>query len=716
MHPFLASDFHIHWSTLTPNHLETDISRALEDAQSAIDMVSALADSDTALSYESTIKALDEGLEPLNRAWGLVSHLDSVNNSPELREAHNKMLPKVTDFFSSIPLNEPLWKTLKAFGESDAVQSLSPSKQRYVEETLADFREQGADLPPEQKKRAAELQSRLAELTQKYSENCLDATNAWELITTDESELSGLPKSALDAAKQSAASKGHKDAWRFTLQAPSLIPVLTYADNEGLRKEVWQAYAAIGREAPHDNRELVREILKLRHEFAQLMGKQNFADHTTERRMAKTGDSALKFGENIFAKVSAQFDQEVEALRNYKATSLGEALPPNPAPLLEPWESSYWAEKQRKANYDFDEEVLRPYFPIDRVINGMFDIATTIFGLKIVERDARCEMRDTNPASPIPHTESRISDHASLDTVETWHPEVKFYDLFDAESGEQLGSFYADWHPRESKRGGAWMNYLITGNRDTSNGARTPHLGLICGNLTPAIGDQPALLTHREVETIFHEFGHLLHHLCGEVEVKSLNGVNVPWDFVELPSQIMENWCWERESLDIFARHFETGEAIPQELFDKMLAARNYMKASFNIRQLSFGKLDLELHINWVNSDETDLDAFIKETLKGYSPEFKTEPKSNVFNFSHLFSSPTGYAAGYYSYKWAEVLDADAFTRFQKEGILNPTTGRSFRDTILAKGNSEDPEKLFEDFMGRAPDPDALLRRDGLLG
>ena len=716
--PFLQKDFHVRWSTLTADHIEADISKALIDAQAAVDNVAARStDAAETLTYANTIAALDDGLETLNHAWGLVSHLDSVNNSPELRDAHNAILPKVTEFFSSIPLNEPLWKTLKAFGQSTATEQLSATKQRYIHETLADFREQGADLPPEKKARAAEVQKRLAEITQQYSEHSLDATNAWDKIITDEAELAGLPASAIAAAKQNAAEKGHDSAWRFTLQAPSLIPVLTYANSDSLRQELWQAYAAIGRGKKYNNQELVREILDLRYEFAQLVGQANFADHVTARRMAASGDAALKFGEAIFDKVQAQFVDEVNALRQFKADSTDQ-----PRDLLEPWEVGYWAEKQRQANYDFDEEALRPYFPIDRVISGMFDIAQQIFGLRIEEREAQFISGGTTSAEPqaepsYQHSslKSQVSSSQLSPLPEVWHEEVKFYDLFDAETGEQLGSFYADWHPREPKRGGAWMNYLLTGNRDASIGPRTPHLGLICGNLTPSVGDQPALLNHREVETIFHEFGHLLHHLCGEVEVKGLNGVNVPWDFVELPSQILENWCWDRESLDLFARHHETGEPIPQDLFDKMLAARNYMKASGNARQLSFGKMDLELHINWPQSNKKDLDTFIKKQLAGYSAEYKTEPKSNVFNFSHLFSSPTGYAAGYYSYKWAEVLDADAFTRFQKEGILNAATGRAFRNEILAKGNSEDPAQLFKNFMGRAPDPEALLKRDGLI-
>lgn len=713
-HPFLNEDFYIKWSTLTAEHVEADIGKALDDAKAAVDAVSNQA---KPLNYHNTIAALDDGLESLNRAWGLVNHLDAVCNSPELRKSYNAMLPRVTEFYSSIPLNEALWQKIKAFGESDTVGELSPAKQRYVAETMADFREQGADLPPAEKKRAAELQNELAKLTQKYSENCLDATNAWEKIVQDESLLAGLPESAVSAAKQNAESKGHENAWRFTLQAPSYIAVMTYADSDALREEVWKAYAEIGRSENFDNRKLVPRILELRHELAQLLGEKNFADHVTRRRMAKSGHNALQFTDELFSKVKAQFDQEAEALRTFKANNQQPAT--NIPELLEPWEAGYCAEKQRKAIYDFDEEALRPYFPIDRVISGMFELAEAIFGLKLEELPtSNIQQRTSNEkvVSTLDVQRSKLNVQSSEpEAPQVWHEEVKFYKLFDADTKELLGAFYADWHPRESKRGGAWMNYFITGNRDPEVGGRTPHLGLICGNLTPSVGGKPALLTHHEVETIFHEFGHLLHHLCGEVEVKGLNGVNVPWDFVELPSQIMENWCWERESLNRFALHFETGEPIPNELFAKMLAARNYRKASFNMSQLGHGKMDLELHINWPETEKEDLKAFIDESLEGYRSDFKTKPESNVYNFNHLFSNPTGYAAGYYSYKWAEVLDADAFTRFQEEGIMNPDTGRDFRKKILSKGNSEDPAKLYRDFMGRAPDPDALLRRDGLM-
>jgi oligopeptidase A len=673
-HPFLAEDFHINWSTLTPDHISADVTKAIETGKANIAKVKSVAPDEA--TFENTFGALENATDDLDRSWGRVNHLDSVANSDELREALNQMLPIVSEFSSSISLDGDLWKVLKSFAESDDTSKLTPIQQRFVQETCDDFKGAGAELAPDAKKRMFEINSELAQETQKFGENVLDSTNAWEIYVTDESELAGLPDSAKATAAEDAKSKDKEGQWRFTQQFPSMYPIMQYAESDALRKKIWDGGGTIGHGGDHDNSDLTWNIIKLRQEKATLLGFANFADQVLERRMAKNGKGALDFTTDLHAKIADRFREETAELQNYKAQKTGKESGP-----LEPWDVAFWSEKRRKELYAFDDEALRPYFPVDQVMDGLFSLTSKLFGIKITTSEA-----------------------------ETWHPEVKFYEIHDTASGDHFGSFYADWHPRESKRGGAWMNYLETGLPNP----RTPHLGLICGNMSKPTGDKPALLTHREVETVFHEFGHLLHHLLSDVSIKSLAGVNVPWDFVELPSQIMENFCWDRESLDLFAKHHETGETIPAELFDKMVAARNYLSASTFMRQLALGKIDLELHLNFDKYQGRNLDEVDREILADYKAKLATNGPSMIRRFSHLFSSPVGYAAGYYSYKWAEVLDADAFTRFRKEGILNSETGMAFRTEILAKGNSRPVDESYRQFMGRNPDQAALLERSGL--
>jgi len=726
--PFLDSVFEVRWQACRPELVEPAITETLAGARAAIEEIAS--QPLDGLTFESTFLALEKATERLGTAWGLVTHWQSVADSPALREAHNAMLPQVSAFYSSIPLNAELWRRLEAFSRRsqtffsgtgslatsalvsaarvDSVgEGSSPStamrehaqvaqgiERRLMEETLSDFRQAGADLPADKRERLAALQSELAQVTQKYSENVLDATNAWELIVEDESRLAGLPEHAKEAARQSAeraatgasARAGRSTGWRFTLHQPSQEPVMVYAEDESLRRELWEAAVAVGTREPHDNASLVRQILTLRAEKAALLGKPHFAEVVLERRMAQSGARALAFVEDLAARAAAAFARDTDELEKFKAAKTG-----GPVARLAPWDLAFWAEKLRQEKHAFDEEALRPYFALGSVVAGLFELVRRVFGVVVKER--------------------------ASERVDVWHPEVRFYDLFDEESGDQLGSFYSDWHPRDSKRGGAWMNYLRTGERPSSRsgGARTPHLGLICGNLTPPVGERPSLLTHREVETVFHEFGHLLHHLLGEVAVKSLNGVNVAWDFVELPSQIMENWCWEREALDLFARHYETGEPIPAKLFEAMSAARNFRSATFLMRQVSLAKLDLLLHTDSVRYlAAPDIEAAIRADIAAHLVPTEPPAPTVLTRFSHIFSDPVGYAAGYYSYQWAAVLDADAFTRFKREGLFNRETGREFRQKILARGNAAPPMDLYRDFMGREPDLQAHLARSGL--
>jgi len=683
INPFVAPDFEIRWSQHTSELIAPAIEGALVRAQAAIDAI--VARDMGALTYENTFLALENATDELTRAWGKVTHLQSVADSPAVREAHNALLPAVSSFYARIPLNAALWARLKAFSVTQAAAALTGIHRRFLDETVADFQQAGADLPDDKRTRLEALQSELAQLTQRYSENVLDATNVWQLIVEDESRLRGLPAHAVAAAKRNAESKGlgtpDKPVWRLTLQYTSMEPVMLYAEDESLRREVWAASVDIGSKTPHDNEELVKKILTLRQEKATLLGRDNFADLVLARRMAGSGKRALAFVEDFQTRAQSAFVRECRELEEFKAKKTGQA-----AGALKAWEVGYWSEKLRQELYAFDDEVLRPYLPMDRVIAGLWDLAGRVFGLRITER--------------------------AEGSAEVWHPEVKFYELHDA-NGRHLGSFYADWHPRESKRGGAWMGYLVTGGPQP-DGSRAPHLGYICGNMTPPSDGKPALLTHREVETIFHEFGHLLHHLLGEVEIKSLNGVNVAWDFVELPSQIMENWCWERESLDLFARHHESGATIPEDIFKKMTAARNFRSACATMRQVQFAKMDLGLHMHAADFADGDLETKTRALIADCMIPTEPQARTIVKRFNHLFSDPVGYAAGYYSYKWAEVLDADAFTRFKREGIFNAKVGAEFVAHILSRGNSEAPDVLYRRFMGRDPEVTALLERAGL--
>jgi oligopeptidase A len=678
--PFLDPDFHIRWSRLSSDAVVPAMEEALVLAEASIAVIANQPAS--AATYESTFLALDRATELVTLPWGKVTHLQSVMDSPALREAHNAVLPKVTAFLAAVPLNPKLWSVLRQFSTSAAGARVSGIRRRHMQETEKDFIQAGAELPAAEKARLEALQSELAQVAQKYSENVLDATNTWQLVVTDDARLAGLPAHAKAAARRSAEGKGLA-GWRFTLHQPSFEPFMTFVQDVSLREEMWTASAFVGSRAPHDNTALVSRILALRAEKAAILGRAHFADLVLERRMAKSGAKALAFIENLERRAHPAFLAECRELEQFRAQQTG-----SPAVPLAPWDLAFWSEKLRQVKYSFDAELLRPYFPMDRVVAGMFELVGRVFGLRVVARPEG--------------------------SMETWHPEVRCYDLL-ASDGRLLGSFYTDWHPRESKRGGAWMNYVLTGEPQPS-GPRSPHLGMICGNMTPPADGRPAFLTHREVETIFHEFGHLLHHLLGEVEIKALNGINVTWDFVELPSQIMENWCWERESLDLFARHHETGHPIPEELYQRMIAARRFRSAFATMRQVAFAKMDLILHLRTREFiDVPDIEHVIRNEIAGCLPATEPPAPTIVKRFNHIFADAVGYAAGYYSYKWAEVLDADAFTRFRREGLFNRDVGRQFVDTILSRGNSADPAELFRAFMGRDPDLTALLERSGLV-
>ena len=668
--PLLDLTFPVPFDAIREEHIEPAVRTRLSQAHAA---VAAIAENSGPFSYESTLGALERASEPLEVVMSLVEHLESVSTTPALREAYNAVLPEVSAFGSSIPLNAGLWRALNGFANTPEAAALDPVRRRLLDTTLADFRRSGAQLDDAKKDRLKAIDGELSLITTRFSQNVLDSTNEFEILLDDESALGGLPESAKAAARDSAQQKG-KSGYRFTLQAPSVIPVLTYAADAALRERMWRAQSTLATAGKYDNRPIITRILELRKEKAQLLGFRDFADFQLDDRMAKKGADAQRFVHELRERTQAAFERESRELLAFRRELEGADAPP-----LSPWDVTYYSEKLRKARFSLDEEELRQYFPAELALQGAFTVAERLYGVRI--------------------------EH--LEGVPVWDNAVRAYHIVD-EANDELGTFYVDLYPRENKRSGAWMHGLI------ASVPPQPNLAVFCLNASPPSGGKPSLLLHRDVETLFHEFGHLLHHCLSRVPVRSLAGTRVAQDFVELPSQIMENWCSEREALDLFARHYASNAALPGVLLERMNAARTFRAASLQMRQLGFAAVDLALHIDYDPKKDGDVLGYGRAIMEKYAVAPFPDDYAMLASFSHLFGHPVGYAAGYYSYKWAEVLDADAFGRFKAEGLLSRKVGRQFKDRLLSQGNSRDPMDLFVAFRGRKPTVDALLERQGL--
>ncbi|MDB4988294.1 MAG: oligopeptidase [Myxococcaceae bacterium] len=676
--PLLSYTFEVPFGAIKAEHVEPAVDTLLARARARL---RELRESHGPRTYDNTLGVLDAATEELEHAMAVVGHLEAAANTPELREAYNAVQPKVSEFYANISLDGELYRALKEFAETPEARALEPARARFLKQTLEDFRRNGSELSPTDKTKVEQLSVELSRLTTQYSQQLLDATNAFEVVVTDPARLAGLPESAREAARESAAGRG-VEGYRFTLQQPSYVAVLTYADDRALREQLYRAYNTRATVAPHDNRGLVAEIIKLRRDKAKLLGFDNFADLVLEDRMAKKGLKAQQFIAQLREATRPFFESENEQLLQFVNELQDKEQRPRTV-QLDPWDVSYYSEKLRKERYDFDEEELRPYFSVDGVLAGMFTLVSHIYGVRV-------ERRTNAP---------------------TYHPDVRYYSVLD-EAGGEIGAFYADLYPREDKRGGAWMGDFITG---LPGGHHKKHLGVMCANASPPTGGKPALLTHQDVETLFHEFGHLLHHLMGRANVRSLAGTRVAWDFVELPSMIMENFCWERTVLDFFARHYETDAPIPDALLEKLQRTRTFRAANMQMRQLGLASVDLQLHIDYDPARDGDVIHYARKIAQEHTPALLPEDFAMIAGFSHLFSSPVGYAAGYYSYKWAEVLEADAFSRFAEAGVLSREVGAAFCASVLSRGNEADPMELYTKFMGREPSQAALLKRAGLV-
>ncbi|WP_322863066.1 oligopeptidase A [Aeromonas allosaccharophila] len=675
--PLLTMDSLPPFSQIKPEQVQPAVIQAIADCKQKISDVLAQREPHT---WDSLIAPLEEVNDRLSRIWSPVSHLNSVLNSEALREAHDACLPLLSEFQTYVGQHEGLYQAYLALSQSDDFPLLSGAQRKEIQNTLRDFRLSGIGLPAEAQQRYGEIQARLSELASRFSNNVLDATQGWHKLVADEAELAGLPDSVRAAARQMAELKG-KEGWLFTLDIPSYLPVMMYSDNRELRAEMYEAFTTrASDQGPNagkwDNSAIMIELLTLRRELAQLLGFANYAELSLATKMADKTEQVVSFLTDLAAKSLPQGKAELEEIRAFAAEQHGQSE-------LAAWDLAYYAEKLKQHKFSISDEQLRPYFPASKVVKGLFEVVKRVFGMKVRERLG----------------------------IDTWHPDVRFYDIFDADD-ELRGSFYLDLYAREHKQGGAWMDVCL-GRRYRQDGSLQKPVAYLTCNFNGPVDGKPALFTHNEVVTLFHEFGHGIHHMLTRIDVAGVAGINgVAWDAVELPSQFLENWCWESEALAFISGHYETGEPLPADLLEKMLTARNFQAAMQMLRQLEFALFDFRLHQEFDPANPAQLPALLDEVRSQVA--VMTPPAFNRFqhSFSHIFAG--GYAAGYYSYKWAEVLSADAFSRFEEEGIFNPATGQSFLKNILEKGGSKEPMELFRAFRGREPKVDALLRHSGI--
>ena len=660
------------FAAVRPEHIGPAVDQLVADGRASVERLATL---DAAPTWENFVEPLDDSNERLARAWGQASHLNAVVNSPAMREAYNGALPKVTQYFSEQGQDQRLHAGFKALRAAAGFESAAPARRRYIDNQLRDFRLGGAELAPPEKARFLAIQEEMAQLGARFQDNVLDATNDFGLFVTDRAELSGIPEDVLATAAAAAGKEG-REGWKLTLHNPCYQPVMQYADHHGLRSRMYRAYVTRASELgppERDNGPAIARLLELRAEAARLLGYERFAEVSLVSKMAATPVEALGFLEDLARRTRPFALRDMEALRAFARTELDMAE-------VRAWDVPYVTEKLRQRRYDYSEQEVKQYFPEDAVLAGLFQLVETIYGVRIRPAEA-----------------------------EVYHPDVRFFEIADA-SGARVGQFYLDLYAREGKRPGAWMHGAIERRRGP-RGVQTPVALLTC-NFSAPVGGKPALFTHREVVTLFHEFGHGLHQLLTQVDELGVSGINgVEWDAVELPSQFMENFCWEREVVVPMTRHVGTGERIPDSLFDKLLASKHFQRGVGFVRQLEYALFDMRVH--W---DTERARADVMALLDAVRAEVAVYPVADYDRFpnqfQHIFAG--GYAAGYYSYKWAEVLSADAYGAFEEGGVLNPEVGARFRREVLARGGSRPALESFVAFRGRKPQIDALLRHNGM--